>query len=355
MALADASRLYDVSVRLQIFVEAVKAYQGRLFNNVIFEVRREFEKILGRLNFNTLDALTRTQLTGLVVALRASQSRVYSVYLEDVLKQLEDFMNAALYVNKRVYAAAWSDFHFDPVGESEEEINEYLEHAQIEEENEYALWLFGFSALTNPKRLYTSVLNEPIAANGVYTKEFYKAFAASSQLQAENLIRKAYANSSTLPETRQELEKILTKISNQSDAVTNTVMQHIAATVSQTVTSGLFGRYRWVSVIDSSTTEICYGRNNKIYIHGKGPLPPAHIQCRSITVPYRKGQDTTSESFYAFLQRQSPRIQVVAMGKQGAELLRKGKIKSSEVMKYANPAPMSPAQFQESIPLILNG
>jgi len=354
MPIIEATRLYDVTVRLQIFVEAVKAYQARQFDRVLIGVRNEFDKLLGRLNFETLDGLTRTRLRALVMALKLSQSRLYSVYMEDVLKQLEAFTNAALVVNKTVYAALRSNLTFD-ITQGEEALNSYLRALGQQPEDESAAWLFGFAALTNPSRTWNNVINEPVAANGAYVKDFYRAFAASAQLSTANLLTKAYANATSTPKVREELKQTLTKIDNQSAAVSNTVMQHIAAIVSQTVASGLFGRYRWVSVIDSSTTDICYGRNNKIYFYGKGPLPPAHIGCRSITVPYQNGQDTTSETFYAFLQRQSSQIQVVAMGEAGAKLLRTGRIKANEVMKFANPAPLSPAQFQASIPLILNG
>lgn len=41
----------------------------------------------------------------------------------------------------------------------------------------------------------------------------------------------------------------------------------------------------WISVLDSSTTPYCRGQDGKQYDIGKGPRPPAHYNCRSITRP----------------------------------------------------------------------
>lgn len=45
---------------------------------------------------------------------------------------------------------------------------------------------------------------------------------------------------------------------------------------------------KWVSVLDKRTTLICASRDNKVYPLGKGPRPPAHINCRSTTTPVLK-------------------------------------------------------------------
>lgn len=48
---------------------------------------------------------------------------------------------------------------------------------------------------------------------------------------------------------------------------------------------------RWVSVLDSRTTPICRARDGKVYPVGEGPRPPAHPNCRSVTVPVLKGEE----------------------------------------------------------------
>jgi SPP1 gp7 family putative phage head morphogenesis protein len=43
--------------------------------------------------------------------------------------------------------------------------------------------------------------------------------------------------------------------------------------------------YEWVSTLDSRTTPICATRDGQTWPYGEGPLPPAHWNCRSTTVP----------------------------------------------------------------------
>lgn len=47
----------------------------------------------------------------------------------------------------------------------------------------------------------------------------------------------------------------------------------------------IIDKYEWVSTLDSRTSAICRARDSQKYQIGKGPLPPAHPNCRSSTVP----------------------------------------------------------------------
>jgi SPP1 gp7 family putative phage head morphogenesis protein len=79
------------------------------------------------------------------------------------------------------------------------------------------------------------------------------------------------------------------KIRNNAAVVIETAIAHAAAVVSAGVSSAFFGKYAWVSVIDAVTTDICRSRNGNVYVYGKGPLPPAHMRCRSHTIPVASG------------------------------------------------------------------
>jgi SPP1 gp7 family putative phage head morphogenesis protein len=46
--------------------------------------------------------------------------------------------------------------------------------------------------------------------------------------------------------------------------------------------------YKWVSTLDSRTSDICRFRDGMIWKISRGPLPPAHPDCRSTTVPIVK-------------------------------------------------------------------
>jgi SPP1 gp7 family putative phage head morphogenesis protein len=84
-------------------------------------------------------------------------------------------------------------------------------------------------------------------------------------------------------------------------------------------------KYRWISVLDSRTTAICRSRSNKIYTVGEGPVPPAHIRCRSTIVRYSPS-DVVPTSYDEWLRGQPIGVIVDILGKAKAALYLNGKI-----------------------------
>jgi len=353
MAIRDRKLLLDIAIRLQVFAEGVKASEARIFDLLLIEVEEEFKKLLTRVNFNTLDSLTKRELTKLVLALRETQSKVYSLYLNKVLKRLELFMRASLKVQRIVYA--WSHFAL-------EEDNEDL---PVMDDDEAALYIIGAAAFPflfgkvaafsdKGDRLWPKIINEPIPSSGALLKPFLTSLSASAQVGLENTVRKGYANALTPGQTIREATKHLNRVKGQATSVMGTSMQHIASVVSASITSGLYGRYKWLSVIDGSTTDICLSRSNRIYDYGSGPLPPAHINCRSSIQPYN-GVDTEPETFYSWIKRQTPFFQNFALGNKGGELLRTEKLKAKDVTRLTNPKEMTIETFANSAEQIITG
>ena len=86
-------------------------------------------------------------------------------------------------------------------------------------------------------------------------------------------------------------------LNRQGQAVTNTILQHVAAQTNFNTAKTVFDRYLWVSVLDDGTTLICRDRNGNVYVYGKGPLPPAHVGCRSSTIPFDGTGPVTMPTF----------------------------------------------------------
>lgn len=363
MALSDNKRLYDISTRLQVYVEGVKVYQARQFNFVLRDVSEVLKKLLGRVRYKTLDGLSKAQLNKLIVELRESQSKIYSAYTETLIGQLKDFMSADLEVNRR----AWVTGYIELDGEASEEIISddaaiqfLLEHTDSE-----ANPLFGIAAITGgDERIWSQVTNSPIPANGLYLLPFIKTFTTSAQAGVESIIRKAWANRWTVEETLRELigeegarqgtPSQLSRIQNQAASVIYTSTAHVAAIVAAGVMSALFGRYVWWSVMDGNTTEVCRSRNRKVYRYGTGPLPPAHIRCRSHTAPATSASDLAEETFYTWLARQPIDVQDDILGEEGGEAIRSGKLKPNDIPKYEADKPLTYEQFRKKIKEVLS-
>lgn len=105
---------------------------------------------------------------------------------------------------------------------------------------------------------------------------------------------------------------------------------------------------RWVSVLDNRTTAICRARDGKVYKVGTGPRPPAHINCRSCTVPViaswrdlgidideapagtrasMNGQVPANMTYPEWLKKQSREFVEDVLGKTKAKLFLEGNLK----------------------------
>jgi len=107
--------------------------------------------------------------------------------------------------------------------------------------------------------------------------------------------------------------------------------------------------YEWVATLDGRTSPVCRSRDGKVFPVGKGPLPPAHINCRSTTAPLFKsdvkkkgselikqeqggtrasidGQVDADLNYNDWLKKQSKAFQVDVLGVKKTELFRKGNL-----------------------------
>lgn len=128
-----------------------------------------------------------------------------------------------------------------------------------------------------------------------------------------------------------------------AEAVVRTSVQHVASVARlQTweANADIVTGYRWVSTLDSRTTPICRSLDGRLFKVGKGPVPPAHINCRSSTIPelsdefafLTEGEQRSSIdgpvdgsiTYYEWLRRQPAAFQDAALGPARARLFRDG-------------------------------
>lgn len=373
MALSDNRRLYDIATRLAIYTEDVKVTEAQKFAFVLRDVGLELRRLLGRVKYKTLDGLSKAQLNLLIAELRKSQSKIYTAYTQQLIDQLREFMAADLEVNRRVWATAAFEFTLDDDEEdqlrifTDEEALRFIEETHDEE----ATPLFGLAAILGTTavagsfdKLWSSVTNSPIPANGLYMLPFIKAFSNSAQASVESLIRKAWANGWTIEETLSELlgdgskkqgaTSQMQRLNTQATAVIHTSFAHVAAIVSAAVMSSVFGWYCWFSVMDRKTSDICRGRNLKKYRFGKGPLPPGHFRCRSHIGPVRGPSKLTEESFYAWLALQPKAFQDDILGEVQAQSLREEELPESDLPEYKPGGGLTFSQFKRKLKEILS-
>lgn len=364
MALTETGRLFDITTRLALFVENVKLGQMQEFGAVLAVVEEDLRKIFSRVKYRTLDGLSKAELNRLLLAMRKSQLRVYSAYTEKLIKTLQDFMQIRLDVSAVAYATVRHQFATG----SDEELSEDQSYEYIEEQNSILPFaaLFGLSAIlpSGSKSLWSSIKNAPIPANGLYLLPFISTFSRSAQASVENTIRRAYANRQSVdatllelfaPKTAQGFSSQFAKLRNQANAVIETSFAHVDQISAAAISSAIYSRYMWISVIDSQTTQFCIEHDKNIYRYGEGPIPPAHYKCRSTTVPLASQFDDFSPpTLYAWFKRQPKAVIAQFVGDKVAGLIDSGQMSSKEFASVVVGKPLDLNQFKSKTGLILS-
>lgn len=345
---ADTRRFQDVLTRHQIYLEGVKVYYARGFTRTLQLLIVELRKLFARIDSQTLDQLTKAQVYAFIRDLRRLQSEHYDRYVIELTDELQAFMAVDLAVNKAVFSALARK------GEESEDDDETIllrEFNSVQRESgEGDSSIVPLAFLLGNKKandsLWSSLINAPIPALGVLPLVFLKEFASSANDRIAKLILKAYANKATTADALRSIvgtpklayrDGALNVVNRQGGAVVDTLLQHISGIVGAGVSSVFYKRYQWISIIDSATTPICRERNRRIYVYGKGPLPPAHVGCRSKPVPYVG--EARAMTYAEWLNEQPLNV--------------RADIKNSERFNTLDVKPLSPDQFKRKLPLIL--
>lgn len=137
--------------------------------------------------------------------------------------------------------------------------------------------------------------------------------------------------------------------------VVRTAVNH-ASTVARNevyaTNNDIVSHYEWVSTLDSRTSAVCRARDKQRYEVGKGPMPPAHPNCRSTTVPIidddflsfldegatrasKDGPVDANLSYYDWLRQQPAWMQDEALGPIRGKIFRNSGISPDEFRKIS--------------------
>jgi len=117
------------------------------------------------------------------------------------------------------------------------------------------------------------------------------------------------------------------KTRNDMASVVTTASAHFTAQAIEAMASEnaeMFPRDIYTAVLDHRTTPICRSLDGKVYLRGKGPIPPLHFYCRSRRVPLLAGQLPTRVNYPEWLAAQSAEFQDEVLGKARGALFRRG-------------------------------
>lgn len=298
--------LIATGIRHQIMLEGLKAKQANVLFNNILDLSNAIQARLRYVKFENLGDMRKADLTILLADLRNISNSVFNYYLNNLIQWLADFINADRDCWQTALSAQLAPDRY--AVEKEKDDNP----------------LFVIPPLTRapkPDAIYSFAKNNPIGANGALMEPFAQGFTTLATGRIMQQISKSYANVETKDDLIAALvgdgtsfgkkkapgkpDSLLELLARQGDAMQRTIIQHVAAATNMKTSATAFAQYLWVSVLDNHTTAICIDRNGNVYIYGDGPEPPAHIGCRSSTVPFDGTGPVTMPSFTVWANGQS--------------------------------------------------
>lgn len=302
--------LADALLRHQVYLEGLKAGETRRLNNAFLrELDTAVREELQLIPFERLDSLSRKGLGQLVTRIMRRQRAIFAKFKKNALDDLKDYVEAERQLARSLYSLT---------GKSPRVV--------------------GFD------RLWRAINARKIVANNGTLAGLFRTMEASQAKALQTAIRAAYSDG----KTRQELfdlirglkgrayrDGLLNKFGNQGRTAVSTAFQQAKAVTHDLTAAGSFDRYRWISVLDTATTEICRHRNNLVFQYGKGPLPPAHYNCRSSTAPLTDEASTSStDSFFEWISDQPDAFLRDIYGERRAKELRTGKAKPADYAHF---------------------
>jgi hypothetical protein len=354
-------RLYDVLTRHQLYLEGVKAgFAGKL-SGAMLQAANAILPIIKSLQVQSLDQLTKAQLNVILSQLAKAQAPFFNAWILQFQEDLQTLLAADVKVTKIALATMQAfdyDGEDDPEPVSEDEANAAISKS----DDGVNVWPLAWLIIpANLIRLWYVIAAAPLPANGALPMEFAQAWSTLAQTKILQAVTKGYANKSTPAQVVADLSGIVggtggifNTAANQGSVVVDTIVQHVSSIAQAAVQSHFESTYIWISVLDSKTTEICIERDGNIYVYGAGPLPPAHMRCRSKTALYVDGTPTQPRiSYFDWLTRQPPAVQDDILGAKLGAKLRAGKLKSSDVPSPSNAAPLSIDEFVSKLGTML--
>lgn len=210
----------------------------------------------------------------------------------------------------------------------------------------------------SPEQVWSAIKFQPLGLDSKPV-DFQQLISGWSTVEVNRLVMGVKSGFVQGKTTRQIVKEVagaggLADVSQRNAAtVVRTALNHVSTQAREIIyqkNSDIVEKYEWVSTLDSRTSTICRSRDGQKYDIGKGPLPPAHPNCRSATAPVisaefdfldagakraARGADggmqvDASTTYYDFLKQQPAWFQDEALGPIRGKIFRNSGISPEE-------------------------
>lgn len=348
--MAQAQQLDEVAVRHQVFLERLKSGEVKKFDSFLRRIDKDIRRRLGDV---AVTDYSRARMERLLTSIEKDLAVINGEYQRQLFDDLDELA---------IYEAGFES----------RSLNSVLDDFE--------------TVIPAATQLSAAVRSRPLSVRGAdggkLLEPFIKDWSASETRRVTGAIRQGYYEGQTTAQILQAVrgtranqyrDGILATTSRNADAVVRTAVQHVASVARQQTweqNQDLVKQVRWVSTLDSRTSQQCRSLDGMLFDVGKGPRPPIHIRCRSTTVAEldpefsflregatrasADGQVSADQSYYQWLKKQPASFQDAALGPQRAKLFRDGGLTAerfAELNIGRNFEPLTLAEMRKLEPL----
>lgn len=348
--MATPEALIDSTVRHAVYLERLKSGEVRQMVDFLQDVDREIRKKL--LMRSEIAAYKRDKLNRLLKEIDTLLTELYTKQADGLLDSLKELAEYEAGFEARNLNAVIGGVNF---------------------------------AVPSVRTVWSAATLDPMSvrgtAGGKLLEPFIRDWARGEVDAVTRRIRQGAFEGQTTAEIVRSIrgtkalrykDGLLEVSRRHAQSVVRTAVQHVASAARfQTwdANADLLTGYRWVSTLDSRTTQQCRSLDGQKFKLGEGPRPPLHIGCRSTTVAdLDDGLDFLDEgatrssltgpvdadlTYYQWLKRQPAAFQDSAIGPTRGKLLRAGGLSAerfSELQLDRNFQPLTLAEMRQLEP-----
>jgi len=315
--MSSTQYLTDVATRHQVFIERYGNGQAKQARKTLKRLTNKLEDRLNRSKTSFQIARNKTLLSDLT----ALSSIAFDDISADIVSSANDFAISENKYNANLYNNA-----------SKVELN-----------------------IANDAALTLAVANTKLGLDvnsKITVSQALNQFKEKKTKQILNVINDGTALGDTTPQIISKLKTVMGTIqSRQVSTLARTITNHAASVARSELykaNNDILNGYKWLSTLDGRTTLICGSRDNVVYSnYKKDPMPPAHYNCRSTTIPVMKpeydigaeiggkrssldGAINSKTTYGGWLKKQPKEFIDEALGVERSKLFRSGKYKISD-------------------------
>lgn len=313
--------LYDKLTRHQVYLEGVKAWAGDDFNDTLTVLRKRLDTVM----FAQPHAANLGDMTAL-------QYRAFYQRMQNNLNNVTKRSSGVLMDDFKGFAKTDKQM-LDGILRSEKGSRRRTPADSV---------------------IWNQASKRPLGANGLTLQETVDAYYASMKREVLQRIKMGRVNNESLAAVRADINgRLMTKFRNQANSLIATAYQHISSVIQSYIEAMFYERYRWVAVLDEKTTDICRSRDGKTWRYGKGPIPPAHYNCRSKIVPVQDNNRNIPASYFGWLKDQPAAVLRDIVGNDAAQTILDGKGSATQFPKFMGAKQIPLDKFKDKMSLIL--